>query len=405
MATGVSASWRLSCLAACLIAATVAALALAAPGQAKVRFGVHSIDNQDKLSANEISRMGRGGVDTVRMTFDPRRVDTSNSALVADDYDELMRRTSASGVRVLPILIADYDGKAGPPIGPPRTPAQVATYRQALRALASRYGRNGTFWCRNNPHILVGCSWNYRPITSWQVWNEPSLDYFWGGDPSPREYAALLTEARYALEAGDPQAEIVLGGMPPFIRHGMDMEDFLRRFYDVRRVKRQFDVMTIHPYAASEDGVEGGLYLLRKWLSRNGDRNREVWITELGWGTDGTRSNRKNGFVKSFSGQAKVLGRTFRMLENERRRYNLGTVIWFAWQDVTNASNQFYYNSGLFRKSGSPKPSWDAFTRFTGGLDDGSVAISGASQSQPPPVAPPVAPTPDIDTLEPPPDQ
>ncbi len=365
-------------LAACLAVAILVGLALAEPSQAALRFGVHSAGNPNQRTDDEIQRMAMGKVGIMRVGFDPRQLAGETKLTPVSDYDPIVARAAAAGVPLLPVLIGGRDN-------PPTNGQELAAYRNQVATLAARYGRNGTFWCQNDPNIGPGCSNAYRPITAWQVWNEPNLEFFWGDDPNAREYADLLEEGRRGLRGGDPKARIVMAGIPLFPRNGMTMESFLRRFYNVDGVKRQFDAAAIHPYARDEDGVEYRLSLMRSWLRDNGDRDRDVWITELGWGTDGTQYARDAGLVKSLDGQAKVLRRTFRMLQEERSRYNLKTVVWYDWRDTLpppGTPNYFYYNTGLFKKDGAPKPSWDAFTDFTGGNDGGDTQLSGPTQIQ-----------------------
>ena len=359
------------------LGAALACLVIAPSAGASLRVGLHTAGEQ---SYGESQRMAQGRVGVMRTQFSPTAVSADPSA-PSGRYDATVGRAAATGIPVLPYLIASYGGAS--PVKPPSTVAEVDSYKRALTALARRYGPNGTFWCRTPGHIPV-CSNSYRPITTWQVWNEPNLNHFWNGNPSARQYAALLRVSRAALRAGDPGAKIVLAGMPPYTGAGIDMKRYLTKFYGVQGVKKQFEAIALHPYAADETGVEGGLYRLRNWLEANRDPDRRVWLTEIGWGTDGTASNRANGFVKTYSGQAKVLRRTFGMLKEKRRRYNLGTAVWFLWRDYgppPGASNQFYYHAGLFKKSGEPKPSWTAFTGVTGG-SPGSGALSSSSTQQ-----------------------
>lgn len=390
---------RLWAIALSAAALTLAGLVAAPPSQANVRFGVNK--GAGTRTASEIQRMAQGNVADLRVNFATNPVNPDPMAL-SDDYDELVRQTARQRIPLLPVLGGFYNNGA---YGPPNDAGELQNYRQALTALTERYGRDGTFWCQSPSHIPIGsCSDDYRPIVSWQVWNEPNLDYFWSGAPNAEQYAFLLEESQNALHAGDDRARVVLAGMPPKTGAGINMGAYLKDFYDVRGVKNDFDVVAIHPYAADEDGVEGGLYLVQKWLDNNGDEGRDVWITEVGWGTDGTPANEANGFVKSLSGQARVLRRTFSMTEENERRYDVERVMWFDWRDSVpppGQSNQFYYNSGLFKRSGEPKPSWDAFTDFTGGSDGSGPLVATASQPRQKEAAALADPTPAPDELVP----
>ena len=88
---------------------------------------------------------------------------------------------------------------------------------------------------------------NPLPIQSWQIWNEPNLHKYFAPHPSATTYARLLAISRNAIKSRDPQARIVLAGMPG---HGdVKAWDFLNRLYTVPGIKNSFDAAALHPYA------------------------------------------------------------------------------------------------------------------------------------------------------------
>lgn len=350
----------------------MAGLAFAAPGQAShkdFRFGVSGADFFD---AAEVARMGAGDVGVMRIDFQWRDVEPVDNGDPYDwsKYDNLMRQTSVNGVPVLPVIIGSPRDVALKR-HPPTTDVDITRYKSFVKALVRRYGRDGSFWCDSPDPIPVGCAPVYRPITEWQVWNEPSLEAYWtNSDPNPKEYAKFLEISRTAIERGDDQATVVMAGLPEFTGAGMDLKPYLTKLYDVDGIKQQFDVVALHPFAANEAGVKGALSRLRDLMDKNGDESTPIWITEVGWGTDGTSSDRDRGFVKSRSGQANVLRDTFEMTQNKRNAFTIGSVVWFSWRDARppGKNNFWYFNAGLFEyQSGEPKPSWPMFVSFTGG--------------------------------------
>jgi len=220
-----------------------------------------------------------------------------------------------------------------------------------------RYGRGGSFW-RAHPELPA------RPIKDWQVWNEPNLKSYWG-NPNAAEYVGLLKLAHGAIKARDPNARIVLAGLPES-RFGIPMARFLRDVYRVRNARAYFDVVALHPYARDEYGVEGALVRARKVMREGRDDATPVWVTEIGWATGGP-----SHFTRTTSaGQAAVLKRTYALLYSRRLRYRLGSVIWHGMRDVarpTGRSDGWGYHTGLFRVTGCPKPSWNALVSFTRG--------------------------------------
>jgi polysaccharide biosynthesis protein PslG len=112
-------------------------------------------------------------------------------------------------------------------------------------------------------------------------------------------------------------------------------------------------VLAIHPYARTEAGVGGALGRLHDLLESRGDGERAVWVTEVGWATGSA-----GGFVwKTEAEQATLLRRTFRLVRDRKSRYELGTVTWFSWRDVSREGDLWSQHTGLFRLDGNPKPS------------------------------------------------
>ena len=77
-------------------------------------------------------------------------------------------------------------------------------------ALARRYGRGGSFW-KAHPRLP------YEPITDYEVWNEPNFGRLWCPKPDPGAYARLYLAARSAVQAVDPKALVLVGGLAAFV--------------------------------------------------------------------------------------------------------------------------------------------------------------------------------------------
>jgi hypothetical protein len=123
--------------------------------------------------------------------------------------------------------------------------------------------------------------------------------------------------------------------------------------------------MTLHPYGVDERGAEGAIIRMRRLLKKVGDRKRTLWITEVGWGSGGEPSP----FTKSSRKQAKLLRDTAKLLERKRKKYRLGAMYWFSWRDRLDpgGTGQWQDHTGLFKRDGTPKLAWNAFTDVTGG--------------------------------------
>jgi polysaccharide biosynthesis protein PslG len=319
-------------------------------------FGVSAVNPQP----DDFERMGEADVGTYRMSLGWPTVQSAKD----DPYDWTVpdfgvSRAVSNGMQPLPVA-AGSPGFAGatrqtPPLG--STSARVG-WQRFLTAAVERYGPDGEFW-RLNPGVP------YRPVRAWQIWNEPNTEWFWRPKPSPRKYAELLELSATAIRRADPSAQIVLGGMFGFPTgdKSIAMPRFLKRLYRPRSARKSFDAVALHPYGGTLPDMKYQISRARRIMDSNRDRRTPIWITEIGWATDGPR---KWPLVTSRKGQAKLLKKSFKLLLARRQRFGIRRVIWFVWRDyLENPSCGWCGSAGLLDRNGKPKPSWSQFTHFT----------------------------------------
>lgn len=143
-----------------------------------------------------------------------------------------------------------------------------------------------------------------RRVEAYVIWNEPNLAQEWGGrPPDPEGYAELLRAAYGAVKSSDPQALVVSAGLAPTNRMdetAMDDRVFLQGLYEAG-AREFFDVLGAHPYGFAyapddpHDAHEGlnfaRLEDLREIMVVNGDGQKPVWATEVGWTTEAVRED------------------------------------------------------------------------------------------------------------------
>lgn len=195
-------------------------------------------------------------------------------------------------------------------------------------------------------------------IRYWEIWNEPNILPFWRPQPSVEDYVRLLKEAYIAAKQADPDCVIV--GM---CTAGFDLK-FIERAYQLG-AKDYFDVMSCHYYltAAPEDGIKRELQNLRHLMTRYGDGDKKVWITEMGVTS---HPSQKHGV--SERQQANLLVR------NHLANLASGLVekiFWFCLIDWTDNPDYERWDSylGLLRYNRSEKPSFDAYKNLVIWLD------------------------------------
>ncbi len=299
--------------------------------------------------------MRDANVGLVRQPFSWARVETAPGQLDFSVYDAVMAAAAGAGLRVLPVVMDPPAWRSTAPASgrlramyPPRDPAAMAAF---VTALVRRYGPNGTFWSTHPQLPPV-------PIRSWQVWNEPNIQAFWATGPDPAAYVRLLDAVGTAIRAGDPGAEIVVGGLP-YAGNGLTVPQFVDAMY-AAGARGTFDTLAVHPYAADPTGVLEILRVTRQQLDALGDPERPIWATEFGWATGGPPVTITN----SEAGQAKLLRDTIEYMQRARDVLHLRGFVAFRWKDVQLNPGQtdvWPLHTGLLRVDGSSKPAVGAF--------------------------------------------
>jgi len=207
-------------------------------------------------------------------------------------------------------------------------PTDNRDYAAYAAAFAKRYGRRGTFWDDNpaSPEM---------PVTTYEVWNEPNLKWFWLTDPDPARYADMYIRARAAIKAVDPDARVITGGLSP---DGAD--DFVRAMYAARpELRGQVDGVGLHPYSRSAAGVFAKVRSMRATLESLGEGGVPLHLTELGWVTSGEGS----AIVASEDERASLIERTTDALV--RSDCGVASVIPYTWmtpeQDSANPEDWY----------------------------------------------------------------
>ena len=375
-----------------LAAWPLAAAALAAPAAAQaapISYGVVTQGYPQDVRDFEFKRMGRGDVATVRFIAHWPLIQASPGPCLPGPYDppvnecdwssidRMVGEAAARGTASLPFVFGSpewIDSNDGEPgyaasrVPPLETDADRLAWQALLRAAVQRYGPGGVFWASGSAYAAQHPGAAALPIRDWQVWNEPSSPaYFWP-KPSPTGYADLLDLSAAVIRTEDPGARIILAGLfgtPGGGPGGIFLPRFLDRLYDVQGIKKDFDAVALHPYAPGIDGVRAQTELARREMKQAGDAGTDLWITELGWASDGPKEIQA---VKSERGQARMLTRAFELLGRNRARWNVVGVNWFSLRDTPKKKSPCpgCPFTGLVDRQGDPKPAWRAFTRFSG---------------------------------------
>ena len=135
-----------------------------------------------------------------------------------------------------------------------------------------------------------------------------------------------------AIRSKDPQARIVLGGMPGY--GDIKAWDFLKTFYNQAGIKNYFDAVALHPYAADIAHVRVQIQNVREVMVNRADGATPLWLTELAWGSAPPDSF---GINKGPAGQAQMLRDSYNMILQNRNAWNVQRLFWYLWRDPASS--------------------------------------------------------------------
>lgn len=339
LATGIIV--LLAFLALCAPTDSAAASPPAPPGFFGVDGGVPVTD--------DFGQMAAGDVGIYRAVFGFRAFKTAPGQAYDWRYsDHLVLESARQGIDLLPILYGSppwisEDRNATPIHGRTRR----REWRELLVALVERYGPTGTFWPQ---HPLLAP----RPLRVWQIWNEPNSITWWGPRPRPREYALLLERSERAIHSADPTARILSAGIvaEPTNANAIPGPAYLRRLFSVRGIGGAADAVAYHPFSPTVRGVGRQLREARRSLRGTPAAKLPIWITEIGWGTEGPR---EHPLIKSDRGQNRALRQTFELVLRRRVRLGIERTLWYHWRDERDDLCLWCESSGLLDKHSQPK--------------------------------------------------
>jgi len=351
------------------VVATLALLLAVPSAQAKGSshfFGLNWAALRDRDWSGKDARMlGKSGAKTVRWSMFWARIERSPGQFDWTVPDRVVGDLASKGIKVLPILSGTPSWLAKSPSKPPlNSKKERNAWQGYLREAVKRYGPNGAYW--SGPYQTDHPGKSARPITVWQIWNEPNLVSHFKPHPSPGRYVHLLKLSHDAIGKADPKAKAMFAGMPGY-SHQIDAWDFMRRAYHKRGAAHAFDIAALHPYAHNVAQMLRSVKRVRKVMRKAGDGHKPLWITEIGWGS-APRKSTPYRLTKGKKGQAKILKDSFHALKHKRRDWHVKRVLWFNFRDPRGGGVEqcsFCSSSGLLQHDFSPKPSWSAFRSFT----------------------------------------
>jgi hypothetical protein len=355
---------------AALLACLTWLLLAGAPASAAERivphgfFGVHLAGELSaatwEVQDAQWDLMAASGVESVRADFTWAHAQRREGApFDLGVTDEIVRRASYRGIKVLPVVnnappwARAYPRRAN---SPPRRAREYAAY---VRALLERYGPNGSLWI-DYPQVPK------RPLREWQIWNEPHLRLYWNAPPAsrwghPHGYGVLLRAAYKTIKSIDPGANVVLAGLT------QRAWEELAAMYADGGIRNHFDVAALQVFPQTVRRAALASALFRRALDKGGDRDAEIYLTELSWPASRGRTTRVRYLANETPrSMAHKLASAYDLLARKRRALRLRAVYWYTWASPYGRGGSVFNYSGLLARRGeefSAQPALAAFQR------------------------------------------
>jgi hypothetical protein len=358
------------------IVVAVLALSLLVPSSAgAVRSEFFGIVQGPTLSDADLTGMQNAAhVRTSRYLLAWESVQKNPGPFTWGSTDKFIGRLASHGIRLVPTLWGNPDWVQGYTARAPLDrPEDITAWKTFLKGVVGRYGPGGSYW--SGPYKQkYGASATPLPIQAYQIWNEPNLKKYFVPYPAPKKYGRLVGISHDAIKSKQPAAKIVLAGMPG--NGDVAASDFLNQLYNqVAGIKSKFDVASLHPYAKDISHQRNHIEKFRTVMRNHQDAATELWLTEAAWGS---APPDQFGINKGLQGQADFLERTFNLVLNNRKAWNVQRLMWYHWRDPKNnqASCSFCASAGLLKPDRTRKPSYYAFKAFTGETTPPTVSFT-----------------------------
>jgi hypothetical protein len=314
-----------------------------------------------------VGMLQQSGVQWVRASvpwnaIEPDRPGAYNQSYLSD-IDYAIAKAQAAGIKVI-VPVQD-----GVPYWASADPAKYTDARGVRHYAKSYHPADYGDFARFFSFIVN----RYRDqgVHAYEVWNEPNLTRFWPSGPDAGQFTQMLKAAYPAIKAADPQSTVILGGLA-----GSD-RTYLASVYD-HGARGFFDAVGIHAYSYGDPtkcwtdstghnakDAFCGLDEIHKVMVANGDADKQIWITEMGWSTcdNASAACYKSGVTEAQ--QADYMTKAFNTLDARYPYVPVAVVYNFrnnAWQN--DDPSDWEADTGLMTTQFVPKPAFFAVTAY-----------------------------------------
>ena len=348
MESSVVARGRSAVVAAAITVALVASLLAAPVAQAASRplspFGMttHILGDYSAAQINrELDLVARAGGSWIRVDIPWRYVEPTNGAYskhTLGQIDYIIAAAAKRRIRVEAVVV-EFPNWSNGGKGMWVPPTDDDEFRELMEFLAARYAGR---------------------IDYWELGNEVNETEFWAvpRSSSAARYVRFLQYGYRGVKAGNPNAKVISAGLA-----GSDY-NYLQEMYNAG-ARGYFDLLGVHPYTMGRSPYAvdtkrpgwtfAGLAYMKSTMSRNGDADKKIWVTEVGWQTS------RVGYNVTERSQAKYTYEAYRRLYREMPYVE--ALFIYNSRDAGTSPYKTTHNYGLVHRNYSAKPAYSAFRK------------------------------------------
>jgi hypothetical protein len=322
-------------------------------------IGLNSVWNDDC----NLAAIAGAGVTMERVELSWDTVEHKPGKWNFGEFDKEFAKAARHGITMLPLLM-DVPSWAGSAVN--AFPSKTAAYAAYVARVVARYGKHGTFW---RAHRKIPA----RPVTWFEIWNEPYLSQFSGSGVNPGAYARLFKQAVVAGKRADGSARFLIEADLYGTKEDGSSINWVGPMFDaVPDLGRYIDGVAVHPYTGTDSpdsydpsdprGEFRRIENIRQQFAAHGVGSKPFWITEVGWSTCPANPDECVGEGK----QAAYLKRAFDIVKSDYSSW-VKAVFPYNYRDG-NEDNQGDKEVwfGLIRRAGQPKPAWNVLRAAAG---------------------------------------
>lgn len=249
---------------------------------ASTNMGINAADLIDKPTMNaDLDDIKSLGITWLRADIDWSVVQPTSRTFNWSRYDKFVDAANARGLQI--VFVLDYSAPwayARGCSGDVHCPPDNTKFAAYATAVVKRYAPKG--------------------VHTYEVWNEPNIDYFFRG-ANPARYTSLLKATYTAIKKVDKNSVVISAGLAPIATYDQSENtaatDFLKGMYKAG-AKNYMDAVGFHPYGyptrPNDYELWNGFAILDKTpvsiksvMSQYGDVSKKAWLTEFGAPTGG----------------------------------------------------------------------------------------------------------------------